>query len=314
MKKLAAVLVVALLGFSWAAVHFWQELSAQRGRNQALAAGAANQARPVSGAGVSVGNTPSEAGAAGGNGGDTSAAAARALPVVAVSTGSAATTPPASGSSPAAQMLRSALERQFPDVAVALGLTPEEVDRLFELLARRNADLGTDRLQMLSQGNDGAARESVAARIARKEQAYEGELESLLGGKYGQWKDYQRSAGRRQVEQAAREQMEGLRQAVSPPGRRLDDQRLQALNTALEAEQRRLDRARSNESAQQRAQRLDEDRRQLLAVATEHLDAEELRGYERYLDGQIGMMRMMIGAMGAAGVDASRSPTPPPAP
>lgn len=254
MKKLAAVLAVALVAFGWAAVHLWQELGAQRQRNLALATDAAAQAVPVVGVGLQGGNAPAAPGATqvasadSGNG-----AAGRAGPAAAASSAAATAAPPAVRNSPAAAMLRASLEQQFPDVAAALGLTPEEVERLFDLLARQRTDLGTDRLQMMSQGGDGAAREAAAARIAQKEQAYEGELDALLGGKYMQWKDYERGANRRQVEEMERQAMEELRQAVSPPGRRMDDQRLQALNTALEAEQRKLDRARPGESVQQRA-------------------------------------------------------------
>jgi hypothetical protein len=69
---------------------------------------------------------------------------------------------------------------------------------------------------------------------------------------------------------------------------------------AVEAEQQRFERESPIGSVQQYAQRLPEMNRRLLTVASEHLDADQLEGFQRYLQQQEDVARMMGGMMGGA--------------
>jgi hypothetical protein len=195
---------------------------------------------------------------------------------------------------------RMMLEERYPDLARELGLSPEEVDKLLDLMADHATDAGMDRIN-LEELPDRAAREDMARQLAQREQAYQGELAALLGGRYEQWKEYERGAMERQRETLARRELEQLRSAVSPAGNAVSDAQLQSLHAALDAEQKRITQESLGQSMQQELQRLTEDHRRLIDVASAHLNAQQLEGYRRHLQQQADMARMMMSAMGAAG-------------
>lgn len=314
MKKLAVALGVVFFATSLFAVHLWRELRAQHEQNGQLVTrvGALETAQlaqisaPVSR--EPVAQPPIVAGG---------------QPVVALP---AAAAPPAAREQSARgqpgsllgevqqtlntpegrefmrTIMRMNLDNEFPDLARELGLTADEAEKLLDLIARQRVDLGVQGASMLG-GRDPAAREQAARARAEKEQANEAELAAMLGGKYQALKDYQRTAAERQRENAARQRADQLRNAVSVGSTPLSDAQFQALNTALAAEQRRIDRESGGLSMQQQVQRLPEANRRLAEVAAGHLTPEQLAGYRRYQEQQTGMASMVISAMGAMEVD-----------
>jgi hypothetical protein len=195
---------------------------------------------------------------------------------------------------------RMTLEERYPDLATELGLSPEDADKLLDLIAAHQTDGAMDLLE-LEGSPDRAARADMARQLAQRQQAYEGEVATLLGDRYGKWQEYERGAMERQRETLARRQLEQLRSAVSPAGNAVSDAQLQALHAALEAEQDRINQESRGLGMQQELQRLAEDHRRLIDVASAHLNAQQLEGYRRHLQQQADMARMMMGATGTAG-------------
>ncbi len=207
-------------------------------------------------------------------------------------------------------MLVSSLRRQYPDLAQALGLTEEEADSLIQMLARHQTSAGFARMGAATSAEDASARQERMRAINAQEQAHEAELEALLGSRYMQWKDYQRSATNRQRENLQRQQAEALRMAVSVPGRPVQDAQFEALRAALQAEQRRIQTETGGASARQQLQLLDDNHRRLIDVAAAHLDPAQLEGYRRHLQQEADMTRVMMGTMNAMESAGNRETAP----
>lgn len=203
-----------------------------------------------------------------------------------------------------------ALNEQYADLAQALGLTEEQARQLIDLLASQRVETGMDRVTLINTPGNRAAAERLASNLAEKEQAQEGQIAALLGDKYMQWKDYQRTAANRQREDLQRRQVEQLRTAVSAPGRPVGDAQFSALRAALDAEQQRIQVESRGLGLQQQVARVAEDHQRLLDVAAVHLDPVQLESYRRHLRQQADMMRMMAGAMGAVSGAAAPAPAP----
>lgn len=188
------------------------------------------------------------------------------------------------------------LRQQHPDLAKALGLAEEEVDRLIEMLARHDTAIGIRRAGVAAGGHDAASRQELMRGIAEQEQSHEAEVEAMLGNKYMQWKDYQRMSAARQREAMQHRQVEQLRTAVSVSGRPVQQAQFDALRAALQAEERRIQVETRGASTRQQLERQAEDHRRLVDVAAAHLDPLQLEGYRRHLQQQSDLMRAIVGA------------------
>lgn len=111
-------------------------------------------------------------------------------------------------------VLRSSLARSYPGLAEELGLTPEEADRFFGLLAEHNLDRSAQ-LIARQAGDDPATvaqrqRESRQAQQEREDAA----IQEVLGEtRYQQWRDYQ---GTRSARMQANDFANTLAQAGLP--------------------------------------------------------------------------------------------------
>jgi hypothetical protein len=195
-------------------------------------------------------------------------------------------------------MMRRMLEEQYPDLAKELDLSPEKAGKLLDLLAKQRADLGSDLLGQVGGAGDPAAREESARALARKEQAYEAELATLLGDTYQKFKQYQDESASRQRAQYARQETESLRNAIDAGGAPLTDAQFQYLNSALASEQKRIDATSRGLNMQQQVQRMAEDNRRLVEVAAAHLNPQQLDRYKRYLQQRAEMAGAMTGLLG----------------
>jgi hypothetical protein len=194
-------------------------------------------------------------------------------------------------------MMRQMLEEQFPSLAKDMNLNPEKAEKLLDLLAKRRAEEAMDILGGERGGKQDRAARADQARIeAERARAYEAELKALLGDRYLGWNEYESAAMDRRREEYTRMGREQMRAAITAGGSPLTDAQFAYLNTALTAEQNRIEQ--ETTSVQQQMQRLPETNRRLVTVAAAHLNPQQLDGFRRYLQQQQEAMST-IDAMGA---------------
>lgn len=323
MKKLLVVLAVALLTGGMVAALLWQRVQDERDANAAL------QAR------VSALEAILPAAAAPGP-----AAAPAAAEAVVAEMPDAATAPTAALASEQAEAFsanlrrmmaspegreitranaRLSMARQYPHLGAELGLSPAEVERFYDLLARQQADLMAETLGASGDvARDSAAMQEVLRKRGELRQAHEAELTAALGGKYPQWTAYQQSLPlRRQVAQ--------LQSLLGGDDDSLSDTQARPLVATLAAEKARIDQeqrsaprlpagsTREQYQAQQQQRRADSNRR-LLEAAAAHLTPQQVASYRRMLEQEQEMERVITATMEAQraapvqGVPAAATP------
>jgi len=192
--------------------------------------------------------------------------------------------------------MRLQLERQFPDLAAALNLRPDEADRLFDLLARQEL---RDREYEMKVNDEGqVSDEAIAARrrmYQERHQAAEAEQTELLGeAKMSEFNLYRNSLG-------ARAQMRELRTMLAESDYLLRDDQFAPMVSALAAEQlrHRAEREKlyngsgnpSNSTPQdvirymdQRQALIEQSLQRRHQIATRYLDSEQLKRYDEMLN------------------------------
>jgi hypothetical protein len=182
--------------------------------------------------------------------------------------------------------VRLELERQFPELAAVLNLRPDEVGRLFDLLAQQQ--LGEAELDKIDP------RERQKAAAARR-QANRSDLVALLGdAKVAEWEQYVNSQG-------ARAQIRELRLLLADSDYPLRGYQYEPMVAALAAEQQRHNAEREQLRNSQRdrthptyeevieymGKRLDLIEASLARrrrAAQLHLDSEQMRRYDSMLE------------------------------
>lgn len=294
MKTVSVLLGVALVLVSGAALHLWRE--ADSGRQQIEALRAQLRARGESSvASAPVSTTPpamatADPAPAGPTAADPAQAAAASRPAdTAVS--NLLETMRANQSSPEAmarsrQTMRMVMASSHPDIGEALGLSPDEAEKLLDLLAEQQAI----RSQVFSSNTGDAAMtpQERSAALQQRQQAHEAELQAMLGSKYPQWQDYSQT-------QVAWQQRRDLRAVLEAAGTPLTDAQGKSLVAALAAENRRINEERRHAAtvaAGQAASGADilfsrytpEGRQRLLDAAAPHLLPQQLEGFRGMLD------------------------------
>jgi type II secretory pathway pseudopilin PulG len=100
--------------------------------------------------------------------------------------------------------MRASVRRAHPDVAREVGLTPDEADRFFDLLAERSLP-DPDSLTF-GTVPDAAQVAALRTREQARDRALRGELQSLLGEeRWARWEGYQRALPERMQAQQIRE-------------------------------------------------------------------------------------------------------------
>lgn len=190
-------------------------------------------------------------------------------------------------------MLRMSIDQQYPDARRELGLSQEEADKLFDLLASRMADAE------LGRRGGGGTPDGVTPE--EREFKYEREVETLLGARYPRWQQYQQTLGQRRAENWKRLAEVELRGVIGSADQPVDDAQFQNLQAALSAEESRFNQeVRAAPGMQQQVQRMSALNRRLVDVASAHLDARQLERYRRHLQQQEEMVRLALGAADAA--------------
>jgi hypothetical protein len=94
--------------------------------------------------------------------------------------------------SSANSMMRMVLLQLYPDVAAELGLSPEETDRLMDVMARQQAATARDTLGLMNgEIADQESVQTVERRLEDNRRAAEADIATLLGNKYADWQRYQ---------------------------------------------------------------------------------------------------------------------------
>ncbi len=196
--------------------------------------------------------------------------------------------------------MRMLLPTQYPDLARELNLSPAQVDKLFDMLARQQSDRAYTMRSVLEASRNGATPAVAGMEMARKEkqmrEANDAELQTLLGDKYPAWQAYNQALPeRRQVKQ--------LQAVLGSTDDALGDAQAKPLIAALAAEQGRIRQDELNSLAaspqdfsQQRVQRAEDSNRRLADTASAYLTPQQLDSYKHMLDRQLAITRTLAGA------------------
>lgn len=284
MRIVSAVLAIALVVASGLAIHFSREAAAGRQRIAQLDSQLARQ--------------QAELAALAGN--RTALPASLELPSSQAAIPPAATAPPTQVAPPVSARIRDLtdmiqaqmstpeglarrressrllMSTSNPDVGEALGLAPEEVDKLLDLLATQQERTSGVFLEARQSGDQAAAQQQVAAALEEHRRSADAELQELLGAKYAQWQDYQQT---RPVWQQRRD----LRAVLDAAGTPLTETQGRSLIAALAAEQRNISQTRGA-ITQPFAANSAEQHQRLLGAAAPHLSAQQLESYRQMLE------------------------------
>lgn len=319
MKKLVAVLAVAVVGAGVLAVYLWQDLRAEREQNRQLAARAAEVTVPAPAAALPPPLPVAPEPVAPATVAAVSAPETKPVPEAASQPAAQPAQQPANANAnplaamlanPGAKdmvrtMMRGMMEQMYPDLAEELGLTTAEAEQLMDLLAKHQGDLSADSLDMLAGGGDPAAMQQTQRKLLEQQRANEAEVAAMLGSRYPKWEEYQATA-------TARQQVQQLGTVLGAAGKPLSEAQTLSLTTALAAENGRLmkeERDWSESGAAQNSsnmlaeslQRAAESQRRSVDVAAGHLDAEQLALYRRQVEQTISMTNAMSGLLGGQG-------------
>lgn len=309
MNRLFAGLAMGLLAVTVIAVHLWLAAGKQRESNAALAEriGALEAGRGgTMGQGVALPGEPggnaatSSASAVAGN--DDSAAPDQA----AIAAGFAEALQSEGGRDLLMSFATMALQREYPDLEKAMGLTPEEADKLLEILAKQHVDQSNRPVGRSRPPADPAERERHVREMAdqaERDRAAEAEIAALLGDRYPKWQEYRRSSSERLRETytlAARAQ---LRESISSRDNPMTDATFEAFSAAVEAEERRFQNESPSRSIRHQVQQMPEMHRRMVQAASAHLDAAQVERYRQYLAEQVTMMTGAAATMEGMGLN-----------
>jgi len=123
---------------------------------------------------------------------------------------------------------RAMMPMRHPDVARVVGLTPEQVTRLFDLLAEQQAQ-APDLVQRMDR--DPAQIPETARPLYETQRQRDADVASLLGPKYDLWLRYRESL-------QARMEVDRLQRSLIATGQPLSNETADALVAALDLEMR----------------------------------------------------------------------------
>lgn len=317
MRKLMLACAALALVSGIVSVTLWRELRDERGRTAELRALVAEAEQRVPGPQLTV-STP--AGPAGG-------------PAPASSEAGAVDARPAPAPPPATRALqpinlnsqelmkdpeyrkamlaqrRMSLPQSYPGLAEELGLTPEEVNRLFDLIAENQLERSSAAIRF--DGNtppDPALLEQMRQQQEESQRKLDESIASLLGeAKLAQYKEYVPT-------QSSRMRAAEMGRTMGALGRPLSDAQLRPLTAAFIAEQNRQRedaQAMSREFMQQGGapdrerleevnfRRQQESNRRLVDAVRPHLDTRQLETLQSSLDQQLAINRASTRALRA---------------
>lgn len=189
---------------------------------------------------------------------------------------------------------RTTIRMTHPGIEEALGLSPEELDRLIDLLViHQERSSAVFEAARSSEGGD-EMRRQVAAGLEERRRIGDGELEQLLGEKFPAWQDYQQT-------RPAWSQRQDLRAVLENAGVPLSAQQDRSLIEVMLVEQRSFAQALPPTGAS--PQSVSDLHQRLLGAASPILSARQMEGYRELLARQERLrrgMRMQTDAIAAA--------------
>lgn len=202
---------------------------------------------------------------------------------------------------------RAMMVQQYPDLGKELGLSEQEVNKLFDLLVQQETDLAAN--TFAADNRDPAAVQARIAKLQADRQANEAELKTMLGGKYTQWQEYKDTLpGRRQVTD--------LRAVLSASGNSLNDAQARPLIAALTAEQKRINDERFGSAAGAGnallAQYSPENVKRMVDAASPYLNPQQLESFRQMREREANSRRALLGGMEAAAEQARARAADPP--
>ncbi len=195
--------------------------------------------------------------------------------------------------------IRLSLPQTYPGLAEALGLSPQEADKLFDLLAKNQMEMQANTPPIVNgQSDQQAVREMDRVRQDAQQRLNDSLLATLGDSRYRQWQDYQETRpGRQRAVQLSR-----TMEAIGEP---MSDAQMRPLTTALVAEQKRqrddmqamvhdvsqFGQPSAEKMQEESFKRQAESNRRVIEAATPYLSARQLGTLKETLDQQLAMSR-----------------------
>jgi hypothetical protein len=208
------------------------------------------------------------------------------------------------------------MAQSYPGLAEALELTPEESNRLFDLLAESQMETSdVSLLTFMGSGGqpDAAAMAESSRRMQEMNRKRDAALQSLLGASgFQRWQDYQQTrAPRQQVVQLGRA-LEGMGATLSTEQARFLTDTFIAEQKRQQAEAQRSFGAGRTPDPEERARMLEErfqlqaeSNQRIVDAAKAHLDSRQLQAMQASLEQQLlisrATSRRALEQAGAAG-------------
>jgi len=334
MNKITAILGATTLALSVTSSYLWMQMRGEREQREALQArlqelerGTAavsqtdNLASPMPAAAIPGASAPHEAGAAKGALHASAAGAENELTERRISVAqmrdmrerqrNLMRNPEYRAAMRAQQ--RMSMQQSYPDLASALRLPPEELDKLLDLLAEQQLQsMGEFELpdDPASAGTAAEQQQRMAEwqhRIEEEQSRRNAEIAALLGPKYQDWQEYQGSIG-------ARMQVRELRNTLDGSAEPLRTDQVQALVRAI-AEAERLAAAEMRNEMQRRPraqvpgpeqrlamfdqmiERTEAYHQRLRDAVSPHLTAAQLEAFDQMMKQQLDMQRAQVAMM-----------------
>lgn len=293
MNKLVTALAIVLVSGGLFTVHIWRQLDAKRSQvddlqtrldkvesgprssaHEASSLGSDQAEHATASAPLSSPNMPSSSASMSVAGANTPAQIAERTEAIIGSPENQAK---------ARALYRAQLPVKYPDVAESLGLSKDEAEKLFDLLAKQYDELRRDVRVASTEG------ETSLQVIGRKSAEGQNELALLLGDKYAQWKQYL-------SEQPTRQQLRDLAAVLNSSGiPQLTDSQNRSVVYALMEAQKRFEQESMKSvppaEARTRVRNVYSPERnvKLLEAASSYLTAQQLDAYKEMLERQAGL-------------------------
>jgi hypothetical protein len=193
--------------------------------------------------------------------------------------------------------MRREMTRMYPDIEQELGITAQEKQKLFDLMADQDRDING---MMLAMQDPAAARE-MQRKMVEEERTHEAKVSALLGSKYPKWEEYKGTV-------AARQEVDDLRRTLSAGRIPLSETQSTQLVTSFATEMRRNSRderewnsssaaLNSPDLMRETMQREVDSQNRLVDVASRVLSSAQLDRYKRQVEQEANMMRAAMEMM-----------------
>lgn len=207
--------------------------------------------------------------------------------------------------------VRAAIATNYAGVASDLGLTEQEANELFDLITNQQINAMDT---AVGAGATNEERQQAARTQREQRQQHEAALQNLLGTRYSQWQDFQKTM-------PARQRVSQLGVMLASSGQALSETQSKSLTALLIADRKRqtaelggrvypTERIAILDYMEQNLKATEANNRQLLNTAASYLTAQQLDRLRRLFDQELAASRASI-RMQRAQLEASTAPAMP---